>query len=144
MKKAFILILVFPLIIGACIKDESEPFEGAWKRVYSKYPSMEESFPAQITGSGVKVWTKGGFAFAGEYQLDTVKIDAYGWGTYKISEGIRYEESMIFHHTNPRLNGQTLKMHLELRNDTLIQSWPADEDWNLEEDFYVEKYIRLK
>ena len=142
MKKVVILILILPLIIGSCAKEESLPFEGAWKLVYST--NGEISYPGEITGAGVKVWTKGGFTFAGEYQSDTVTIDNYGWGTYKISEGTRYEENIIFHHSAPRLTGQTLKMHLELRNDTLIQSWPADEDWNLEEDHRIEKYVRLK
>ena len=142
MKKTVLLILIFPFIIGSCTKDESHPFEGVWKLIY--YTNGEISYPGEITGSGAKVWTKGGFAFVGEYQIDTVTIDNYGWGTYKISESTRYEESIIFHHSAPSLNGQTLKMHLELRNDTLIQSWPVDEDWNLEEDHRIEKYVRLK
>ena len=144
MKKVGILILIFPLLIGCCTKEESLPFEGAWKMVYAKPQSMEESYPAQITGSGVKVWTKGCYAFAGEFQIDTVPIDHYGWGTYQISEGTHYEESIIKSHRSPRSEGQTLKMILELRNDTLIQSWPVDENWNLEENYSIEKYIRLK
>jgi hypothetical protein len=47
---------------------------------------------------------------------------------------------------NPRLkvDGSTIKMFIEVRNDTLIQRWPANENWQLAEKFNIEKYVRIK
>jgi hypothetical protein len=33
---------------------------------------------------------------------------------------------------------------MEIDNDTLIQKWPVDENWNLGDKYNIEKYIRLK
>jgi hypothetical protein len=35
-------------------------------------------------------------------------------------------------------------MLMELKNDTLIQKWPVDENWNLQENYKIEKYVRIK
>jgi len=136
-------------IIISCNQQKKSPIEGAWQLVYAKPSSMEESFPGQITGSDVKFWIDGCFTFAGTFHLDTLVIDNYGWGTYKLSEGTHYEESIIKYHYSPNLEGQnlegqTVKMLIEVRNDTLIQRWPADENWNLSQKYSTEKYIRLK
>jgi hypothetical protein len=32
----------------------------------------------------------------------------------------------------------------EVENDTLIQKWPADENWKLAGKYSIEKYIRLR
>jgi hypothetical protein len=36
------------------------------------------------------------------------------------------------------------RMIQEIKNDTLIQKWPVDENWKLAEKYSIEKYIRLK
>jgi len=68
----------------------------------------------------------------------------YGWGTYKLSDGTHYEESIIKHNSFPEIEGTTIKMLIEIKNDTLIQRWPVDENWNLQKKYMIEKYIRLK
>ena len=144
MKKVIFLSLAISLIIGSCSQKEISPIEGAWQLVYGQWSSMEETYPNQITGSDIKMWTKDCFAFVGKFQIDTVMIDNFGWGKYKFIEGIKYEESIILHHSDADLEGQTIKMLMEVRNDTLIQRWPTDENWNLPEDHLIEKYVRVK
>jgi hypothetical protein len=144
MKARFFLYLMILGVIISCNQQKKSPIEDAWQLVYAKWSSMEESFPGQITGSGVKFWTDGCYTSAGNFHLDTLVMDNYGWGTYKLSEGTHYEESIIKHHYSPNSEGQTFKMLIEVRNDTLIQRWPADENWNLPQKYSTEKYIRLK
>ena len=134
--------LIITFIIGSCTQETKSPTEGTWQMVYHK--DMETTYPGQITGSGIKMWTKDCFAFTGEFQIDTVDIDNFGWGKYKFIEGNKYEESIILHHFTPKLEGKTIKMLMEVRNDTLIQRWPTDENWKLNEAHNIEKYIRVK
>ena len=142
MKKLILLGLIITFIIGSCTQETISPTEGTWQLVYHK--NMETTYPGQYTGSGIKMWTKDCFAFTGEFQLDTVMIDNFGWGKYKFIEGNKYEESIILHHNAPNLEGTTIKMLMEVMNDTLIQRWPTDENWNLQENYLIEKYVRVK
>ena len=144
MKKVVFLTMIMSLIFLRCTQETRSPLEGAWQLVSGTWVSIEETYPGQITGSDIKMWTKDYFAFAGEFQFDTVVLDNYGWGKYKFIEGNKYEEYIIHHHNAPGSKGQTIKMLMELRNDTLIQRWPVDENWNLAEDHSTEKYIQLK
>ncbi len=144
MKKLILLSLMISLIFGSCTQETKSPIEGAWQMVAAKWGAMEETFPGQITGADIKIWTADCFAFVGKFQMDTVKTDNFGWGKYKFTEGVRYEENVVMHNINPGLEGQTIRMLLEIRNDTLIQRWPVDENWNLVEDHSTEKYTRVK
>ena len=80
MKKVIFLSLFLLLIIGSCTQEEKLPTEGTWQMVYHKGAKL--TYPGEITGSGIKMWTKDCFAFTGEFQLDTVMIDNFGWGKY--------------------------------------------------------------
>ena len=142
MKKVIFLSLAISLIIGSCAQEEKSPTEGTWRMVY--HSNGETTYPGQITGSGIKMWTKDCFAFVGKFQIDTVILDNFGWGKYKFIEGNKYEENVILHNTAPSFEGQTIKMLMEVRNDTLIQRWSVDENWNLPEDHLIEKYVRVK
>ena len=144
MKRTTFSSLIIALIIGSCTQEKKSPIEGGWKLVYAKWASMDESFPDRITGIDVKMWTKDCFVFAGKLQLDTLKVDSYGWGKYKNIEGNKYEEEVIYHHTGESLIGTRIKMLIEVRNDTLIQKWATDENWNLREKYNIEKYVRLE
>ena len=142
MKKVIFLSLAISLIIGSCAQEEKSPTEGTWRMVYHK--DMESTYPGQITGSGIKMWTKDCIAFAGKFQIDTVMLDHFGWGKYKFIEGNKCEESIILHNIAPDLEGKTVKLLIEVRNDTLIQRWPVDENWNLQENYQINKYVRVK
>jgi hypothetical protein len=69
-------------------------------------------------------------------------MDGYGGGPYKLN-GNRYEENIQFFSVQSVI-GQTVKMLLEIRNDTLIQTWPLLENGQIDKsNFRQEKYIRL-
>jgi hypothetical protein len=144
MKKIILKGLVVLFMTGCCSTEKKSPIEGGWKLVYAKFPSSEITYPGNMTGSGVKTWTTGTFTFAGKYIMDTVTYDNYGWGTYKLSEGNRYEETILYHHLDEQSTGTTIRMFLEVRNDTLIQRWPVKDDWQLNEKYGTEKYVRLR
>jgi len=56
---------------------------------------------------------------------------------------LKYQEVIIYHdYTVPE--GTTLNLILEIHDDTLIQKFPADENWNLGEKFMYEKYVRVE
>jgi hypothetical protein len=144
MKRVIFLSLVIALIIGSCTQEKKSPIEGTWKMVYAQSRSMEETFPAQVQAEQIKTWSKEHFTFVGHYKLptDTIFRDNYGWGTYTLN-GNKFEEHIMLHASKSNI-GQTIRMLMDVRNDTLIQRWPADENWNLPEKFSMEKYVRLK
>jgi hypothetical protein len=142
MKRIIFLSLILALIIGSCTQEKKPPIEGGWQLVYGNWGS-DMTFPNQVTGVDVKMWANGSFVFAGKYQLDTTKQEGFGWGKYRFIEGNHYEEYVIFHPSESYV-GKTIKMLMEIRNDTLIQQWPADENWKLEAKHYIEKYVRMK
>ena len=142
MKKIIFLSLIIPLIIGSCAKEEKSPIEGTWEIVYFSSPELPQTFPAQVQGSQIKIFTKEHFVFAGQFNLDTVWQDNYGWGTYTL-DGNKYSENVVLHASKPTM-GQTVRILVEVRNDTLTQSYPTDENWNLPEKYSIEKYVRVK
>ena len=144
MKNLTFLNLIISLIMFSCAEEIKSPIEGTWQLVSGEWGSIEETFPGQITGSDIKVWTEDCFAFVGKFQMDTVMIDNFGWGKYRFIEGINYEENIMMHKYSPNLEGKTIKMLTEIRNDTLIQKWPVDDNWNLAENHSTEKYVRVK
>ena len=144
MKRTIFLSLIVLFIIGCGSQEKKLPIEGGWKLVYANFPSSDLTFPSNFTGAGVKTWTSGTFVFAGIYQMDTVTYNNYGWGTFKLSEPNKYEESIIYHHLSESSIGTTIKMLIEVRNDTLIQKWPVNDNWQLPEQYSLEKYVRLK
>jgi hypothetical protein len=142
MKAGFFLFIMIPGIIISCDQQKKSPIEGAWQMVYAQDRSMDETFPVQIQGGQIKIWTEGYFAFVGHFELDTLIIESYGGGPYKF-EGNRCE-AIRQYHSSKSLAGTTARWLIEIRNDTLIQKWPADENWNLPEKYSTEIYIRLK
>jgi hypothetical protein len=143
MKRVIFLSLIIAMIIGSCTQEKKSPIEGAWKLVYAKNRSMEETFPAQVSGEEIKTFTKGHFTFVGQFKLpsDTVFQPNYGWGTYTL-EGNKFIEDVKLHAEKSSI-GKAKKMIMEIRNDTLIQRWPTDENYNLLEKYNTYKYIRL-
>jgi hypothetical protein len=143
MKKLTFLSLVIALIIGSCTQEKKSPIEGAWQLVYLKNRSMEETFPAQISGEQVKMFIKGHISWVGQFKLptDTAILYDYGLGTYTL-DGNKFIENVKIHGQKSAIG--TKKMIMEIRNDTLIQMYPTDDNFNLPEKYHIYKYIRLK
>ncbi len=145
MKKSAFLIMIVILIIGSCVEkevDEKSPLEGAWELVYAYWHWEDRIFPDQIEGDFTKLFTEGHVAWLGRFELDTLITDSYGGGPYKF-EGNRCEVFCQYHSFKSRV-GTTSRLLMEIRNDTLIQKFMADENWMLPEQYSIEKYIRLE
>ena len=141
MKRTIFLGLIILLIIGSCAQEKKSPIEGCWKLVYANWPSVNVIFPSLIKGGQVKMFSKDYCVFVGHFEMDTV-ANRFGGGTYKY-EGNKFEFNRQYHVTES-LVGTTSRWLTEIRNDTLIQRGPVDENWKLLEKYSTEKYIRLK
>jgi hypothetical protein len=146
MKKTVFLSLIIALIIGGCTQQVSKLPQGAWQFVKSQRvinDSVVNMFPGKYSGSDIKMWSEEHFLVVGRFKMDTAFMDNYVGGTYKL-EGNKYEESILYH-VNKNAVGLTVKMLLELKNDTLIQTYPVDDNGiPVKGGYYIEKYIRLK
>jgi len=125
MKKIVFLSLIVALIIGSCTQQEiKSPLEGVWQVVSwerMRGDTLVATFGKDFTGSEMKIWSGNYFNFVGQYKTDTNVVDNYGGGTYKL-DGNRYEENLLYP------DQVTVKLLLEIRNDTVIQTWPVDEN----------------
>ncbi len=143
--KPIVLFVAVCMLVPGCAPQKSAPVEGAWKLVYATYTksdSLMEVFPGKGTGSDMKIWTRSHFLFVGRYKLDTTVTVSYGGGTYLL-EGDRYQENIMYHARTPYI-GETIKMLLEVKNDTLVQTWPLQGNGQLDRsNFRQEKYVRL-
>jgi hypothetical protein len=132
-------------LLPGCAPPKSSSVEGAWKLVHAttvQHDTLMGEFPNTWTGNDMKMWSGGHFAFVGRVKSDTSYTDYYGGGTYTL-KGDHYEEGIQFHMV-PSLVGTTVKMFLEIRNDTLIQTWPVRENGQIDrKNFYEERYVRI-
>lgn len=141
------VVLMLVILVFGCAQPmeiEKKPIEGAWKMIHLKFVSDGEvtaEFPAEASGEQVKIWTGSNFAFVGQFKMDSAVLNNYGSGTYTLG-GTHYMEHI--HLQNGAMADTMLMMFVEIRNDTLIQTWPADASGNYDEDnVNVETYIRL-
>jgi hypothetical protein len=83
--------------------------------------------------------------FVGRWTENSKVTDNYGFGTYTLDEKNNYAETIQYHFNRP-YERQTIRMKLELKNDTIFQIYHRlDTAGNPDEKIYsVEKYIRLK
>ena len=145
MKKAFLFCLLLVLILGSCTKQKCSKIEGAWQYVSGAYTNNDTltSIPGDWAGTDMKIWSGNRFIFVGVFEKDTVSMDSYGGGTFEL-KGTQYEETILYH-TKKSSVGKIVKMTLEIRNDTLIQSYPLNDQGKLDSaNFSVEKYVRFK
>ncbi|MCJ7450076.1 MAG: hypothetical protein MUO72_20575 [Bacteroidales bacterium] len=112
MKRIILISLIIPLIIGSCTQQRSSPIEGTWQLVFSQAiagDTISETLPGDYTGSQVKTWTKNYVMWVGHYTrlIDTVTIDNYGGGTYKL-EGDKHGPLITI--------GKSIKVLIMLKN----------------------------
>lgn len=146
MKTIAFWSLIFYMINFSCNNVEKSPIEGAWQLTSEYYKSGERTvaeFPVDITGGEIKIWSGINFIFVGRFKQDTVFTDSYGGGTFKL-EGNLYEESVQYHSV-PDYVGQKVKIFLEVKNDTIIQTYPVDDNGKVyTSEYYIEKWVRIK
>jgi hypothetical protein len=147
MKKIIYLSLVTILIAGSCTQEKRSSIEGAWQLVVTQSVAngkTETTYPGVLVGKEFKTWAGKNFMFVGRWTENSTVTDNYGFGTYTL-DGTNYEETILYHFNKP-YEGQTIKMKLELKNDTVFQIYHRlDAAGKPDEKVYsVEKYIRLK
>lgn len=145
MKASNLFCLIISLIIIGCAQHKSSPVEGTWKLVYGKWMERDTlfgEFPGTLTVSQIKMWSKDYVVFVGRFKSGNKFSDNYGGGRYKL-QGNRYEENLEFY-TDSSSVGGIAKMLLEIKNDTLVQTWPLHDDGQIDKsNFSQEKYIKL-
>jgi len=149
MKVKYIFYLMIILIMSSCgakNKEVKHPEVGAWQLFYSKYVRADTivfEILGDVTGTDVKVWSGKYFISVGRFKEDTTYVDNYVGGSYTLN-GNNYEEH-IQYHVNKKYVGKTVKMIMEFKGDTLIQTWPVDKNGQIDSKNYVrEKYVKIK
>jgi len=145
MKKTALLVLIISLILGACSREKTSPMEGAWKLAYEYEVSGDNTtllFPGTSKGSEIKMWSGDRWALVGVFIEDSTMTDNFGGGKF-ILEGTNYQEIVEYHSATEYL-GTTVKLYLEIKNDTLTQIWPVDELGEPDKSHhYMEKWVRF-
>ena len=145
MKTRLLCCLVIAISMCACQK-KSLNIEGAWKLVQYqsiKGNSVVVEFPGKNDMDMTKIWSGNHFMCVGRNKIDTTITDIYSLGTYKL-EGNKYVENVKLLFYKP-WEGKTIKMTLETKNDTLIQTYPVDDKGQMDKDWaWIEKYVRIK
>jgi CTP-dependent riboflavin kinase len=146
MKTRLLCIIMIIFSLCAYSQKEKPNIEGAWKQVYHQTitgNSVVVDFPGKSEVNAIKIWSGDHFMFVVREKVDTTVTDGYGVGTYTLT-GNRYEEHIKILSYKP-WEGTTIKMLLEIKNDTLIQSYPVDEKGKMNEEWaIIEKYVRIK
>jgi len=138
--------LTILFILSACNRTTTTPIEGVWRLAYEYEVRGETStciFPGTSKGSELKMWTGNRWSLVGVFVEDSVMTDNYAGGTFTL-KGTEYKEMVEFHSATEYL-GKTVQLYLEIRNDTLIQFWPVDENGVPDpEHHYMEKWVRME
>jgi len=145
MKTKLILLFAVILLIFSCNSSKS-PVVGAWKLVSMKFidsGKLVTTFPCDtLKGSDVKVWTNNYFESIGNFIIPKDTINNYVGGKYTLI-GNHYTEYIEYFAVKSVI-GTSTKILLEVKNDTLVQSYPTDENFKLGKSYTIEKYIRVK
>jgi hypothetical protein len=100
-------------------------------------------FPGKVDNDITKIWSGNQCMAVGRTKQDKSVSDMYFLGTFTLV-GNRYEENIkILSYTE--WEGKTIKMLLEMKNDTLIQTYPVDDKGQIDiNEAWSEKYVRIK
>ena len=146
MKTKLFCFLMIAFSISAFSQKKSINIEGAWKMVQYQTingNSVINEFPGKSVKDVIKIWSGNHFMSVGQTKVDTTVSDSYVSGTYKL-DGNKYEENVKILFYKP-WEGKTIKMTLEMKNDTLVQTYPVDEKGKMDKDVaWIEKYVRIK
>lgn len=142
MKKLFFILIVLSTIF--CGYSQTKSMQGAWKVVSLEHRSGDSllyKLDNVNIGNELKIWSKKYFNFVGRYKTDTTFYDNFGSGTYTLN-GNHYEENLI-DNSDRNFAGKKIRILLERKNDTIIQIWPADANWNIiKKNYYIQKLVK--
>ena len=145
MKTRIFCLVLIALSLNSYSQQNPIMLEGAWKVVQRQTINGDKvvtDFPGKDEVDVVKIWSGNRFMGVGRSKSGTTVTDEFASGTFKLN-GIKYEEHVeyLFY---KEWEGTTVKLSLELRNDTLIQTFPVDDKGQPDKNgAWVEKYIKL-
>ena len=125
---------------------DSKSLQGAWQLVGGWWvddqgKKMEYTGPAFF--DQIKIWSGNHFICVGKYKNGDQFQNNFACGTFTLG-GKKYGEDIQYHATKSAV-GSKVNMSMEVKGDTLIQSWPVDDSGKI--DNYLssgEKYVRIK
>jgi hypothetical protein len=146
MKKKIFIGFVITLMIVSCTQEKKSLHLGAWQLVSWKHlkgDTIDWQFPGDLTGSNILIFSEHHILSVGLFKKDTAVINNYVGAFYAL-DGNRLEETLLYS-PKPDMVGKTVKQIFEIRNDTLIKSYPCDDNWGLiKSGFFIEKYVKLE
>ena len=146
MKTKLIYFLLIAFTISVYSQKKSLNIEGTWKLVQTQTLTGTKSvidFPGKTVVDQTKIWSGNNFMFVARVKTDTIVENMYGVGTYKL-QGNRYEEYLKIISYKP-WEGKTILMTIEMKNDTLIQTYPVDNNGQIDKNWAaIEKYVKIK
>lgn len=133
--KKIVIVLALMLAVIACTQEKKSPIVGTWQGVVENTDGW--------TGSVIKMWTDNYCAYLGEFKKDTMVFSIYGGGPYTL-EGTHSVETILYN-TDKSTIGKTANMIIEIHGDTLIQKYPADDNWRIDTaTCNTDVYVRIK
>lgn len=147
MKKTVFLVLILSMIMVSCTLEKKSPMDGEWMLAYEYEISDGETmvlYPGDSEGNEIKIWSGDYWVLLGRFEHDSGFTQNYGGGTYRL-DGNRYEE-IVQYHSAPQYLDQTVKLWVEFKQDTIIQTWPVGENGEVitSGSYYIEKWARIK
>lgn len=138
MKKITFILIVFCLM---AFHPPVKKIQGTWKMLSNKV--VNDGSVSYLKGDQLKTWTKNHVLFVGKFHVNGEDNYNYGSATYSI-DGTHYTENFI-HMVNGATEGKAVKVLLEIKGDTLYQTFPIKDDWTFDKNNYrQEKYFRAE
>ena len=145
MKKILLLGLIIMLIILSCAMQESKFPQGTWNLVSWKSISggtVVGELSSTFSGSDMVIFSESYFLSVGRFKQDTTFMNNGVGAKYTIN-GNHCEETLLYFPNQDNV-GSKVKSTLELRNDTLVKTYPVNDNWEIDKSNYtVEKYVRV-
>ncbi len=147
MKKTIFSGLIVMLLILGCTRELAKSSQGTWQMVSWKNmwgDTLVEEFPGDYTGSDLLIISDTHLLSIGRFtKYNATIVNNFTGATRKV-EGNHCEETLLYFPDQDKV-GSKVKSILELSNDTLIKTYPCDDNWVLKRaDYTIEKYVRVK
>jgi hypothetical protein len=147
MKKNIFLGLSILLLIEGCAHEISKFSQGTWQLANRRNmwgDTLAEEFPGDYTGSDLLIISGKHYLSIGRFtSINSTIINNYAGATQEL-DGNHCEETLLYFHDQDQV-GSKVRSILEMRNDTLVKTFPCDDKWEvIRSDYTIEKYVRVK
>ena len=145
MKTVLICCLMALICLNASSQKKEINLQGAWK--LAVYQEIEDNrvvtyYPGIYKGEQIKIWSGDRIIFVNRNTDGTNPNNWFGSGTFKL-KGNEYEEFYTIH-CFPHLENKVLRLKVEMKNDTLIQTYFLNEKFEMDDkSTHIEKYLKI-